>query len=238
MKWSEYNQSLVRRGEILLGFDVIENWHQELQEMNKGKVGEPFHYPNTFLLLLGYAKAYFHLPYRQTEGIVKAHAESKLPSIPDYTTISRRINRLDIKIDDYKQKGKDDYIIVAIDSTGIKITNRGEWMPKKWNIQRRRGYLKIHLAVDVKSKRILSVKVTDEHKHDSRVLPELVENISKQKGKKITKVLADGAYDSNSIFQFLSNRGILPCIRLRKKELKGESVKPILEESVCHRSNK
>jgi IS5 family transposase len=113
-------------------------------------------------------------------------------------------------------KRKDDYIIVAIDSTGIKITNRGEWMPKKWNIQNRKGYLKIHLAVDVKSKRILSVKVTDEHKHDSRVLPELVENISKQKGKKITKVLADGAYDSNSIFQFLSNRGILPCIRLRK----------------------
>jgi Transposase DDE domain len=106
MKWSEYNQSLVRRGEILLGFDVIENWHQELQEMNKGKVGEPFHYPNTFLLLLGYAKAYFHLPYRQTEGIVKAHAESKLPSIPDYTTISRRINRLDIKIDDYKHEEK------------------------------------------------------------------------------------------------------------------------------------
>ena len=69
------------------------------------------------------AKAYFHLPYRQTEGIVKAHSESKLPSIPDYSTISRRINRLDIKIDEYKQKGKDDYIIiVAIDSTGIKIT--------------------------------------------------------------------------------------------------------------------
>ncbi|HEY6534737.1 MAG TPA: hypothetical protein VIY08_02865, partial [Candidatus Nitrosocosmicus sp.] len=33
---------------------------------------EPFHYPNTFLLLLGYAKAYFHLPYRQTkEGILQ-----------------------------------------------------------------------------------------------------------------------------------------------------------------------
>jgi hypothetical protein len=37
--------------------------------MNKDKIGgEPFHYPNTFLLLLlGYAKAYFHLPYRQTQ---------------------------------------------------------------------------------------------------------------------------------------------------------------------------
>ena len=47
------------------------------------------------------------------------------------------------------------------------------------------------------------------------MLPGLVENILKQKGKKI-KVLADGAYDSNSIFQFLANRGILPCIRVRK----------------------
>ncbi|MER5175177.1 MAG: hypothetical protein ABJB76_01675 [Candidatus Nitrosocosmicus sp.] len=36
---------------------------------------EPFHYSNTFLLLLlGYAKAYFHLPYRQTEGIAQGHA--------------------------------------------------------------------------------------------------------------------------------------------------------------------
>ena len=39
--------------------------------MNKDKIGEPFHYPNTFLLLLDYAKVYFHLPYRQTEGIAQ-----------------------------------------------------------------------------------------------------------------------------------------------------------------------
>jgi hypothetical protein len=52
MKWSTYNQSLVRRGEILLGFDVINNWDIELKEMNKDKIGEPFRYLNTFLLLL------------------------------------------------------------------------------------------------------------------------------------------------------------------------------------------
>jgi hypothetical protein len=39
--------------------------------MNKDKVGEPFQYPNTFVLLLGYAKAYFHLPYRQTEDTLR-----------------------------------------------------------------------------------------------------------------------------------------------------------------------
>ncbi len=37
MKWSDYNQSLVRRGEILIGFDVIDNWDDELKEMNKDK---------------------------------------------------------------------------------------------------------------------------------------------------------------------------------------------------------
>ena len=34
-----YNQSLVRRGEILIGFDAIDNWNTELKEMNKDKVG-------------------------------------------------------------------------------------------------------------------------------------------------------------------------------------------------------
>ena len=51
---------------------MINHWDAELKEMNKDKVGkEPFYYPNTFLLLLGYAKVYFHLPYRQTEGIAQ-----------------------------------------------------------------------------------------------------------------------------------------------------------------------
>ncbi len=71
MNWPAYNQSLVKRGEILLGFDLINNWDTELKEMNKDKIGELFHYPNTFLLLLGYAKVYFHLSYRQTEGITQ-----------------------------------------------------------------------------------------------------------------------------------------------------------------------
>ena len=78
MNWAVYNQSLVRRGEILLGFDIIDNWDSELKEMNQGKIGEPFHYPSTFLLLLGHAKAYFHPPYRQTEVIHKVILKEKL----------------------------------------------------------------------------------------------------------------------------------------------------------------
>ena len=83
MNWSNYNQSLVRMGEILIGFDVINNWDTDLKEMDNDKVGEPFHYPNIFLLRLGYAKVYFHLPYRQTkEGTAQEDMtmEKNLPS--------------------------------------------------------------------------------------------------------------------------------------------------------------
>ena len=129
MNWNKYNESLVKRGEILLDFDVIDNWHVELEKMNEGKVGRKFVYPDSFIKLLGYMRAYFHLPYRQTEGIVLAHASNTLPSIPDYNRICRRINWLNIKIvDDDANKSSlhDDYFIIAIDSTGVKVTNREE----------------------------------------------------------------------------------------------------------------
>jgi hypothetical protein len=198
VKWSEYNESLVRRGEILLGFDVIDKWDKELADMNRGKPGEPFHYPDTFVLMLGYAKAYFHLPYRQTEGIVKGHAGNRIPSIPDFSTINRRVNRLDLKLENKNKTREDEYIIITIDSSGIKKTNRGQWMNKKWNVQKqnRKGYLKIHVAVDIKSKEILSMEITDEHVHDNKVLPSLVDNVIKSNNDGfavvVDRVLGDG----------------------------------------------
>ena len=129
MNWKKYNESLVKRGEVLLDFDVIDNWNTELIEMNKNKEGRKFVYPDSFIKLLGYMRAYFHLPYRQTEGVVREHASNTLPSIPDYSNISRRINRLDIKIslDDTHKSDlhNDDNFVIAIDSTGLKVTNRG-----------------------------------------------------------------------------------------------------------------
>ena len=189
--------------------------------MNKDKVGEPFRYPNTFLLLLGYAKAYFHLPYRQTEGIAQGHSKGKVPSIPNYTTINGRINRLHIKIneDNKDNEFEDDYIVIAMDSTGIKVTNRGQWMREKWDV-RKKGYLKIDIVVNIKSKKILSMKVTDEHVHDSKVLPELIEDIIKS-NKIIGKLFGDGAYDGNDIFRYLSDNGIQPCIKVRKNSRVG-----------------
>jgi hypothetical protein len=216
VNWNKYNESLVKRGEVLLDFDVIDNWPTELEKMNQGKEGRKFVYPDSFIKLLGYMRAYFHLPYRQTEGVVREHASNTLPSIPDYSNINRRINRLDIKIDDDANKSSlhDDHFVIAIDSTGIKVSNRGEWIRHKWNVKR--GYLKIHLAVDIKKKRILSLHVTSEQVHDGKILPELIDDITIKQNKIVNTVIADGSYDSNKNFQILSFKGIKPAIKIRK----------------------
>ena len=67
------------------------------------------------------------------------------------------------------------------------------------------------------TKKILSMKVTDEHVHDNKALPELVENIIKSDNMvSIGKLFGDGAYEGNNIFRFLSDNGIQPCIKVRK----------------------
>lgn len=215
MNWKNYNESLVKRGEVLLSFDVIDNWDTELEKMNEGKEGRKFVYPDSFIKLLGYMRAYFHLPYRQTEGVVRAHATNTVPSIPDYSRICRRINRLNITIsDDDKSSLHDDYFVIAIDSTGVKVSNRGEWIRHKWKVKR--GYLKIHVAVDIKRKRILSLNVTSEQVHDAKVLSELVDDITIKQNKIVDTAIMDGSYDSNKNFQFLSFKGIGTAIKVRK----------------------
>ncbi len=104
--------------------------------------------------------------------------------------------------------------MIAVNCTGIKVSNRGEWIVHKWNVKR--GYLKIHLAVDISKKRILSIHVTSDRIHDCQVLPELVNDITIKQNKQVDTVIADGAYDSNKNFQFMSFNGIKPAIKVRK----------------------
>ena len=141
------------------------------------------------------------MPYRQTEGIIKATGKN-LPSKPSYGHICKRINKLDINITKYNtddDDDDDDYIIISIDSTGTKLTNRGHWMDKKWNVQNRKGYVKIHIAVNIKTKEILALEVTDEKVHDGKMLKTLVDQVSnrssdkkKKKIIRIKSVSADG----------------------------------------------
>jgi hypothetical protein len=167
-------------------------------------------YPEVFVRLLGYVHLLFHLPYRQREGFLKAlrRYDSRI-QVPDYSTIDRRVNRLDVRLDE-EDYGND--LILAVDASGVKVSNRGDWIRHKWKVKR--GYLKIHIAVDVKRKKILTLKVTDERVGDGRMLQPLVEEASAK--AKIAKVMGDGAYDTKRNFRYLDANGIEPIIKVRR----------------------
>ena len=114
--------------------------------MNENKKGKPFTFPGSFILAVGHMRACFHLPYRQTEGIIKATGKS-LPNHPGYGHMCKGIDRMDVDITGSTRTGDedDDDIIIAVDSTGIKATNRGQWMLDRWWARnKKKGHLKIH----------------------------------------------------------------------------------------------
>lgn len=217
--WPSYNQTLVRRGEILFSYDFLDIWDSDLARMNENKKGKKYKYPESFILVIGYIRIYFQLPYRQTQGIIKATGRS-LPNHPSYSQICRRSNKLDIDINSCRIY--DDDLIIAIDSTGVKVTNRGQWMYDKWSAKKKKkGYLKIHVAVNVKTKEILALEITDEKIHDGKMMKKLVEHVLKSNSKKvkIKSVLADGASDTNKNFRYLQEKGITPGIKVRQNSV-------------------
>lgn len=63
-------------------------------------------------------------------------------------------------------------VIIALDSSGMKVSNRGEWMRHKWKV--RKGWIKVHVAVDVKTKKLLALDITDERTGDGKMLKPLI----------------------------------------------------------------
>src|SRR5215467_7748987 len=114
-------------------------------------------------------------------------------------------------------------MLAYIRCTGIKVANRGEWMRHKWHV--RKGYLKIHVAIDIKKKRILSLEGTSEEVQDSKMLKKLVDNVSEN--NKTKGVLTDGMYDSNNNFRYLSKNHIKPGIKTRRNsKIKSTNCRP------------
>jgi IS5 family transposase len=214
--WPSYNQSLVRRGEILFAYDFLDVWDDNLDRMNENKKGKPYSFPDSFIHIIGYMRICFHMPYRQTEGIIKATGKN-LPDHPSYSQICRRVNKLDITSNRLDDDDRD--IIIAIDSTGIKVTNRGQWIQEKWHLKKK-GYIKIHVAVNIKTKEILALDVTDEKVHDGKVMSKLIEQILENSNNiKIKSVSCDGSYDSNENFKYLQKKKIKPAIKVRKNSI-------------------
>lgn len=203
--WHQYNDTLIKRGEFYLSLDFINSWDIELERMNSGKRGRPFNYPEAFIQFAAMASIFFHLPYRQLEGFIN-QLSRYVPGLrsADYTTLWHRISKLDLFLPVTRWE-----ILAAVDSTGVKVTNRGDWIRNKHKVKRR-GWIKVHIAVDVNSKRIVAIQITDESVSDHEVIETILNDIP------LRDVLLDGAYDREKTFLFLKKKGIRkPGVKLR-----------------------
>jgi len=143
--------------------------------------------------------------------------------VPDFSTLSRRQNTLEVVIP-YRSKGG---LHLLIDSTGIKVEGEGEWQRRKHGGSKRRIWRKIHIAVDEQTLEIRAVEVTSSAVGDAPVLPDLLHQIAPQ--EEITCVTApchdlranhcratDGAYDTRACHDAIAARGAIAIIPLRK----------------------
>lgn len=121
MNWSMYNDSLVRRGEILLDFSILDGRDREVERMNAGRRGKPFTYPESLIRLLAPMRLLFHLPYRQLEGFTRGLSKYvEGLEAPDCTTLDRRVNRLKLSIGEVLNSS-DEPVYIALDSNGSRF---------------------------------------------------------------------------------------------------------------------
>jgi hypothetical protein len=156
MNWKSIDEKLIKRGGLLLSLDFLKNYDNELRIMNNNKIGHSFKITNEYIKFLAIIRYLFSMPYRKIEGFTRSLNKliPKLPSI-DYSWIRRRIIKLDLNPYKYLRKYNGP-IIIAIDSSGIKVHKSGEWIER---IYRKKKYIKIHFARDVKTKEVVSMEV-------------------------------------------------------------------------------
>jgi hypothetical protein len=108
----------VKLGKILFSYDFLDTRGSDLKKMNKKKKDKPFEFPDSFILIIGYIRQSFYLPYRQTEGTIEATGKRSLANPSYYGHFCNRTNKLDIDIKKDKLD-EDDDVVIAVDSTRI-----------------------------------------------------------------------------------------------------------------------
>lgn len=206
--WISYNKKLIKRGEWFFDFSFLEKVGKELRLMNKNKVGRPYKYSKSFIEFEAKLQPFFD--YRSIQGMCESLSE-KIEDFPvnNYTNACRRINDLTLTLPEIDF---DKPIVVGNDGSGIKVSNRGEWMRQKWQV--RRGWIKAVITMDVEKKKILEIEVFEKGDSEPDIFERHVNQLVK-KGVKIRKACADGAHDKRKLFNALEKHKIEHAIKPR-----------------------
>ena len=208
--WPEYNEQLVKRGEYLIDLDFVKEWDDELATMNRGKIGAPYRFPKKMIELqaLWHAK---QISCRMIEGMTRDLVNiGGLPEYNDYSTVNRRINRLEFRLD--LPQGEN--VVVFSDGTGLQAVNGGEYLREKYGKKNRR-WIQIVVLGDVNHHEPVSYEIrlvpASESESTEQQVTELLE-----KDVDIVAVGGDGAMDNKDLWNFCDRQNIEPIIKSDK----------------------
>jgi hypothetical protein len=179
---------------VWLSDDAINSW----RALPSGKPGGQRIYANIAIEAALTIRMVLHLPLRQTEGFLRSLAdmlEVELP-IPDHTTLSRRLKTLgEIP---FRAVASNRPIHLLIDSTGLRIHVGNLRKPPK-----KRAWRKLHLAVDAGTGDIVASDLTTRRTRDCTRVPTLLGQID----SRVASVSADGAYDTEGVYEAAHAQG-------------------------------
>jgi IS5 family transposase len=146
-------------------------------------------------------RAVFHLPLRQTEGLIGSILQLlgvDLP-VPDFSTLSRRAQSLELPAQPRAPGGP---IHLLVDSSGLKLGGPGEWLVEKHGTSKRRSWRKLHIGFDAVTGRIVASILTDRDVDDASQVEPLLDQIAEP----VELFLGDGGYDRTGVYTALDER--------------------------------
>lgn len=219
--WTHYNRSLVKRGNFFLLIDpeLIKNWQEPRDRPGRKR------YSNQLILLLLTLRTSLRMTFRSIQGLSQGLVDwMKIDlTAPDYSCLCKRMGSLKDFLPKMSHRRP---CVLLIDSSGLKSFGCNEWLRYRHQVKAKSRWIKVHLGVDAKSQEVISFNITDSSGSDARQLPIILEAAPRS----IKEVIADGAYDTQSCREAISNRQAKPLIAPRKGSLIGAKKYPGSQE--------
>jgi hypothetical protein len=232
--WKRYNEALVERGSITFWIETetVEGWVEEPDVKARG--GQRV-YSDAAIACILTMRSVFHLALRNVEGFCRsllAETKRNLPT-PNFTTLSRRCGQLEVPLPRSLPKGAID---IVVDSTGIKVYGEGEWKVRQHGVSKRRTWLKLHLAIDVKTQEVCATVVSTADVSDDEAFAPILEQIEDD----LASVGGDGAYDKGGVRERIEARGATPRIPPRRDarlQNNKSCVSPLRQQALAKRDD-
>ena len=203
--WPAYDASLRHRGSLTVWFtdEAIAAWAAEARTT---RGGQPWYSPLAILTALT-IRAVFRLAFRQAEGLLGSVVSLLGLSlrVPDHTTLSRRAATLDVPRPRSGSTGAgadSEPMHLLVDSTGLKLGGKGEWLLEKHGTATRRSWRTLHLGVDADTGQIVASTLTPKEVDDASQAGPLLDQVAGP----MASFTGDGAYDQDRVYDSVTQR--------------------------------